>query len=685
MIDQYRGIHFGADYNPDQWPESRVTDDIALMKEAGITLVTPAVFAWARLEPEEGVFDFGWLDKILDRLAEAGIAVDLATGTSSPPPWLGRNHPDTLPVTSDGTTLTWGSRQQYNPSSSTFRAACARLVTAVAEHFGSHPAVVMWHVGNEYACHVTESFDDDSAAEFRAWLERRYGSVGELNRVWGTAFWSQHYRTWEEVLPPRAMPTFRNPGQLLDWRRFSSDALLACLENEVRILRELTPGIPVTTNFMGMIPALDYWTWAGAVDIISNDTYPDPSDPRGARQLALDADLMRSLGGGRPFIQMEQAPSAVQWRSRNAPKRPGQFALWTLQLVAHGADAVCQFQWRQSRAGAEMFHSGMVPHAGHESVVWSEMVETGRMLGRLAEVTGSEVQARAAIVWDWENAWALASAIGPVEGDGFAAAAAWHATLYERGYVVDFVRVDADMDAYDLVVVPSLFLGADRAVGSLARATEHGATVVVTCGSGYVDDDGHAYLGGYLGPMADLLGVRVLDLLPRGDGPVTGEPIGSSARISGSVATRGESTVEWLDPTSECTPPLRSPRWAERVAVDDAEVLARFRGLDVEGLPAVTRRGAGRGEAWYMAAELDADSRDEFISELERRGSLTPEFPNTPAGVEVVRRGDHLFLLNHSDEPTTVTGVEGTDILTADVVLGSVDVAPRAGVVLRPL
>ena len=191
MIGTYPGIHYGADYNPDQWPSSILDEDIALMKETGVTVVTPAVFGWARLEPAEGVYDFAWLDEVMDRLAAAGVAVDLATATASPPPWLGRNHPDTLPVTADGTTLLWGSRQQYNPSSATFRAACERLVTALAGRYGHHPALAMWHVGNEYACHITESFDPESRAAFRVWLERRYGTLDELNRVWGTSFWSQ--------------------------------------------------------------------------------------------------------------------------------------------------------------------------------------------------------------------------------------------------------------------------------------------------------------------------------------------------------------------------------------------------------------------------------------------------------------------------------------------------------------
>lgn len=680
MIGAYAGIHFGADFNPDQWDESTLDEDIRLMKEAGLTIATPAVFSWARIQPEEGVFDFAWLDRVLDRLHEAGIAVDLATATASPPPWLGLRYPETLPITADGTRLIWGSRQQYNPSSERFRQACAALVTALATRYASHPALAMWHVGNEYACHVAESFDDESAARFRDWLLARYGSIDEVNRVWGTAFWSQRYGSWDEIMPPRATPTFANPNHTFDWRRFSSDMVLECFTNEVSILRRLTPSIPITTNFMGLFPWLDYWKWAEQVDVVSNDTYPDPADPRAARSLALEADLMRSLAGGKPFIQMEQTPSAVQWRPRNAPKRPGQFPLWSMQLVARGADGICQFQWRQSASGSEMFHSGMVPHSGAESSSWAEMVQTGQSLALLSSLVSEPVSARVAIVWDWENAWAIASSVGPVERSAFETAAAWHAALFERGYVVDFVRPGAPLDGYELVVAPQLFrLGAETAA-ALTAAASAGATVLVTSGSGYVDLEGHAYLGGYLGPLAPVLGVRVTDILPRGDEPGPESRPGRSARISGAIAVRENARVLWEGRAQAGA--MHSPRWAERVVLDGAEVIARFSGVDVDGLPAITRKANGAGEAWYVAAELDAEGLDGLLAELERRSGLRPELAAAPRGVEAVRRGDALVLLNHSDDPVAVDGVSGRDLLSGRVADDGVTIAPRSAVIL---
>ena len=413
---------YGGDYNPEQWDEATFAEDLELMAEAGGNLVSLGIFSWARLEPREGTYELDWLVELVGRLHDAGIAVDLATATASPPAWMATDHPESLPMNADGVRLGLGSRQQYCPSSAVYRERSAALARALAERLGDHPGVVMWHIGNEYGCHTAECFCPACARAFRAWLADRYGDVERLNAAWGTDFWSQRYTSLEQVAPPGAMPTFPNPAQMLDWRRFSDHQLRSLMEAEARILRERSTR-PVTTNFMGDFPATDYWRWAEALDIISDDSYPDPADPAAAHEVAWAGDLMRGLADGRPWILMEQAPSAVQWRRRNSPKRPGQLLLWSLARVAHGADGVLQFQWRQSRQGAETFHSGMVPHAGRASRTWDEVVSTGRALKRLGPVLGEPVRAEAAVVLDWESQWAMSSAIGPVElGERFEAA-----------------------------------------------------------------------------------------------------------------------------------------------------------------------------------------------------------------------------------------------------------------------
>ena len=388
-----RGIRYGGDYNPEQWPESTWAQDIRLMTEAGVNLVTVGVFSWSRLQPAPGELTAGWLDRVLDRLLAAGIGVDLATGTASPPPWLVAAHPEILPVTVDGQRLAPGARQHYCPSAPAFRTAAVDLAGRMAERYAGHPAVELWHVGNEYGCHVPSCYCELSAAAFRDWLRARYGEVGALNEAWGGAFWSQDYRDWDEVQPPRTAPTYGNPAQRLDFARFSSAELLACYRAERAAIAAQAQHAPVTTNFMGFFRPVDQFSWAADLDVVSVDSYPDPADAESCLLSAMTCDLTRSVARltgspGRPWMLMEQAPSAVNWRPVNVPKAPGQYRALSLQAVARGSDAVLSFQWRAAAAGAEKFHSAMVPHAGTDSRVWREVTGLGADLGRLAPLAG---------------------------------------------------------------------------------------------------------------------------------------------------------------------------------------------------------------------------------------------------------------------------------------------------------
>ena len=704
---------YGGDYNPEQWDEATFAEDLELMAEAGVNLVSLGIFSWARLEPREGVYELDWLVEIVDRLHEAGIAVDLATATASPPAWMATDHPESLPMNADGVRLGLGSRQQYCPSSTVYRKRSAALAAVLAERLGDHPGVVMWHIGNEYGCHTAECFCPACAQAFRAWLADRYGDVERLNAAWGTDFWSQRYTSLEQVAPPAAMPTFPNPAQILDWRRFSDHQLRSLMEAEARILRERSTR-PVTTNFMGDFPATDYWRWAESLDIISDDSYPDPADPAAAHEVAWAGDLMRGLAGGRPWILMEQAPSAVQWRRRNSPKRPGQLLLWSLARVAHGADGVLQFQWRQSRRGAETFHSGMVPHAGRDSRTWEEVVATGQALARLGAVLGEPVRAEAALVVDWESQWALSVAIGPVEvGERFEAARAWHRSLWEAGITTDIVPVGRRLDGYRLVVVPAVFIDRPELAGHLEQAVAAGAQVVVAGPTGVVDPNAGAVLGGYLGSLRPLLGVRVTDHAAL-TGPVgQSDPRGALVnRLSRAVGTPGSETWTGLEAISESlrrvldrmgspAPDLRAGGWAEEIRIDEApedaqagqgretvEIVAVFDGrgggTDLVGRPAITRRVVeGAGAGWYVAADLDALSRAALLTLVCAHARVRPVVTDLPDGVEAQRRGPVLFLLNHADRAAEVAGVVGTDLLSGEACTGHVVLAPRSALAVR--
>lgn len=661
---------YGGDYNPEQWPEEIWTDDVRLMKRAGVNLATIGVFSWAMLEPREGEYDFGWLDRVIEELHAGGVRVDLATATASPPPWFSRAYPDSLPMTAEGIRLSPGSRQAYCPSSPVYRAAAGRLVRALAERYGDHPSLALWHINNEYGCHVSRCYCDESASAFRRWLQRRYSTIDELNRVWGTAFWSQRYTNFDEVLPPRATPAYGNPTLLLDFDRFSSDELLECFLAEKAILREVTPEVPVTTNFMGLFRGLDYWTWAPHVDVISDDLYPDPADPDAAKVASMARDLMRSLGRGRPWLLMEQATSAVNTRPQNAPKAAGQMRALSYQAVARGADGIMFFQWRQSEAGAEKFHSAMVPHSGTDTRVWREVEQLGQELRGLGRVMGAPVPAQAAIVLDWHSWWAIEQRGLPVHSNYLALIAPWHASLTQAGAVVDFVHGDEDLTGYALVVAPSLFVATDTQLAALDAAARAGSTVLVTAQSAIVDESLRVRLNGYLGGLQQTLGVWIEEFAP----------LAGAWMRPGAVPVRPEATTApTVEVLSELLPGGRATgvEWAEIVRVRDAEVKGTFDGGALAGLPALTRRQAGKGSAWYLATRLNAEAMAALVQALlvEAGVSVRPVHQGATSGwIETVRRGELTFVINHGTEPVKLT-IEGTDLHSGD---------PTSGRVLEP-
>ncbi|WP_245980024.1 beta-galactosidase [Gryllotalpicola protaetiae] len=643
MSSIFPSIRFGGDYNPDQWDPSVWDDDVRLMRGASVTTATVGVFSWARLEPRPGEFDFGWLDTVLEKLDAGGIRVILATATASPPAWLATLHPESLPVDERGSRFGFGSRQQYSPSSAVYREHALRLVRELAARYGAHPALEAWHTNNEYGCHVAASYDDESVAAFRAWLARRYGTVDELNRAWGTGFWSQRYGSFDEVDAPRHAPTFRNPTQLLDWKRFSSWALLELHRAERSVLAELSPGVPVTTNFMGFFADLDYWDWSAEMDFISDDEYPDPSDPLSHVLSAATRDLMRSLGGGRPWLLMEQSPSAVNWRDRNAPKAPGQHRATSFQSVARGADGILHFQWRQSASGAEKFHAAMVPHGGENTRVHREVQALGRELAELsagdAGVLGAPVPASVAIVWDWESWWALGQEATPTRIDYLASVLEWYGALLRRGVTINFVRPGADTAAYRLVVAPLQQVGSGDELAALAAVVERGDTLVVGFQTGILDRDLHVHLGGYLGgagsALQRALGVSVEEFAPL----QLGVPTVVAGELEGTAGV-----------------------WQEHVRVTDAAVLASFADGHASGGAAITRRATeAAGAAWYVATQPSAALFDALFDRVLADAGVEPAFAGPEYGVETAARGGARFVINHTGEPREVV-VAGTGV-----------------------
>ncbi|SFI16532.1 beta-galactosidase [Nocardioides psychrotolerans] len=632
------------------------------MLEAGVDLVTVGVFSWAHLEVGPGDYRFAWLDDVLGRLTSAGIGIDLATATASPPPWLSTLHPEMLPMTREGTRLWPGGRQAFCPSSPIYRTYAAHLCRQLAERYGDLDGLQLWHVGNELGCHNALCFCDVSATAFREWLRARYGAVDALNDAWGTAFWSQRYTDFEQVLPPRSAAASGNPTQELDFRRFSSDELLANYVAERDILHEVSPGVPVTTNFMVTehIREMDYWAWAREVDVVSNDHYLVAADPDSYRELAFCADLTRGLAGGGPWLLMETSPSAVNWQPRNIARRPGELLRSAIQHVSRGADGVLFFQWRAARAGAEKFHAGIVPHAGTDTRVWREAVELRQVLDAVAEVAGSVVHNHVAIVFDWHAWWACELDSHPsVDVTYLDRAHALHRSLTDAGVGVDLAHPEDDLSRYDLVLVPTLYSVTDTAVDRLLAAAEGGATVLVTYFSGIVDEHDHIRLGGYPGAFRDLLGLRVEEFLPL--------RLGETVELSNG----------WT-----------ADVWAEDLRLAGAEALATYVDGPAPGVPAITRHTVGDGSAWYAACRLDRAGCDGLVAMLLAEADVAP-IAVVPPGVEVTRRTaddgqSWLFVVNHTDEDVVVEA-HGLDLVEDRQAEGHVSVDAGRIAVIREM
>jgi beta-galactosidase len=645
----HEGVAYGCDYNPEQWSPEVWDEDIRLMLAAGVDLVAINVFGWSHVEPREGQFDFRALDDVVDRLHRAGIRINLGTGTASPPAWLTRAHPDVLPMVEDGTRRYPGGRQAWCPRSPLFRRAALRLVEEMARRYGDHPAVALWHVSNELGCHNALCYCDQSAIAFRSWLRERYLSLANLNAAWGTAFWSQTYQDWEEILPPRATLSTRNPSHVLDFHRFSSDELLAHYRAEAGILRAFSDA-PITTNFMvtAHIRNLDYWSWAADMDVIANDHYLDHRLPDPVTELAFAADLTRGLANGAPWILMEHSTSAVNWQPLNKPKAPGEMVRNSLTHVARGADGICFFQWRASVQGSERFHSAMLPHAGTDTDVWRNVVELGRIVETLGGIAGTRVRAEVALVFSWESWWSTHAESRPSQGLGYLEQVhAAYAALHELGLTVDVVAPGSDLSAYRLVVVPGLHLVRETEARTITDWVHRGGVALITFYSGIVDEHDRVWTGGYTGPFREALGVRVEEFAP--------------------VAA---------DTQLRLTSGATSRLWSERLRATTASVEESFAGGPSDGCPAITRNVWGTGEAWYLATLPEPTAYRELLGRLALAAGVRPpaEVHGGDGRVEVVRRSDdrasYLFVVNHSDAAVSVE-VTGCESVTGEHVTGA--------------
>ena len=718
---KWNRIPYGGDYNPEQWPEEVWERDMQLLREAHVNTLTLNVFSWAKIQPSEDTYDFTQLDRIMDLVGKNGMDAILATSTGAHPAWMARRHPDILRTEANGVKRTFGGRHNSCPNSPTFRMYAPRLAGKLAERYKDRDNIILWHVGNEFGGYC---YCENCRAAFRRWLEKKYGTIEELNRRWDTAFWGHTFYSFDEVEAPdftnELLPDGRTQFQTisLDYRRFQSDSMLECFCLERDAIREHTPQIPVTTNLMGFCEDLDYRKWAKEMDVVTWDNYP--SNGMEPARIAMAHDLMRGVSGGAPFLLMEQTPSVTNWLPYNALKRPGVMRLWSWQAVAHGSDSVLFFQMRRSMGNCEKLHGAVIDHVGTgETRVFREIKALGGELegywktsgesfngtaGKIYEGSFGRTPAKVALYFDWNNWWAIHQSAGPSTDLNYIKEFyRFYRAFYRANVPVDIVGPEDDLEKYKILAAPVLYMipgtdaiesiskicGGSKDVGDTAavegsassRASienkdgasksrgydekirsfvKNGGSFITTFFSGIVDDNDLVHLGGYPGPLRDILGIWVeeTDALPR----------------------EAENHFSW-----------DGKRYPGKLVCDllhteGAEAISNYEEDFYAGMPVLTRNSYGQGQAWYVATASSDDFYDALVKKLCMEGNVLPlydsfrpdtedrttraetagtgadsadESPDPWNGIEVTVRETAeekiLFFLNHTNEERVVT------------------------------
>lgn len=663
-------IPYGGDWNPEQWERPVWDEDARLFEQAGIDLLSVNIFAWTALQPAEDTYEFARLDEVLALLESRGMRACLGTSTAAVPAWLATRYPDVMRVDEQGRRHRFGGRHNACPNSPAYRRLAPALAGQLARRYAGRDVAALWHVSNEFggACYCPHC-----ERAFRVWLQERYGTLDALNHAWNAAFWSQTITAWEEIVAPNELSvqggerTTAVQGLTLDYQRFMSDALLGAYRLEADAIRAEIPDAVITTNLMGTYRPLDYRAWAPHLDVIAWDSYPSPQDSPAA--IALRHTLMRSLKGGQPFMLMEQTPSQQNWQAYNALKRPGVMRLQSWQAVAHGADAVMFFQMRRSVGACEKFHGAVMEHHGRtDTRVFREVAQLGAELKDLGSVTlGARTPARVAVWFDWPTWWAVENSSGPTAALHYLReVTALYAAFHAQGYAVDLVGPDSDLGGYGLLASTLLYLLPPGAAQRITAFVEGGGVFLAGLMTGGADESDRVFPGGPPGPLKDLLGVWVeeVDALPPGE--------------TNEVVMQGE-----LTGTFPCT------LLFEQLRVEDAEVLGTYGQDFYAGTPVLTRRRAGRGQAWKLGSSVDDAGLRALARALCDEAGVSPLVPDLPDGVEVTRRegpgGRVLFLLNHAPQErrVEVPGLSGTDLLSGEAMGESVLLPPHGVRVVR--
>ena len=650
MTKFFDRILFGGDYNPNQWPKEIWEEDIRIFKKASINSATVNVFSWAKIQPSENCYDFEELDQIIEKLSTEGFDIVLATSTAALPAWMFKKYPEVARTDYDGRHHKFGQRHNACPNSLVYQKYAERLATKLAERYGENPQVTCWHINNEYG---GECYCENCEKAFRVWLKDKYQTIEAVNKAWNMEFWGHTVYEWDEIVLPNALSEGIGydktafAGISIDYRRFNSDSLLKNYMMERDAIRKIDPTTPITTNLMGTFKGLDYFKWAKEMDLVSWDNYPSYNTPWSL--VAMTHDLMRGLKQ-QPFMLMEQTPSQQNWQPYNSLKKPGQMRAQSYQTIAHGADTIQYFQLRRSIGACEKFHGAVIEHVGHEDTrVFRETAALGAELAQLSDIIGTQTQAQVAVIFDWDNYWALEYTSGPtVDLKYVEQIHRYYRYFYEQNIAVDLVPVDADLSKYKLVAAPVLYMIKEGMQERLTDFVKQGGALLTTYMSGIVDQSDNVHLGGYPGPLRELAGIWV-------------EEIDALAPEQ----SNGVSLVnEDLTGTSNLVSDL--------IHLENAEALAHYTSNFYAGMPAVTKNTFGDGTVYYFGGQLEDQLQDQLFKTIVEESDITPVIEEATKLEIACRENEEakfFVIINFHEEvqPLPEMFVGKTDLLTGKV------------------
>ena len=667
MPDQPVLLH-GGDYNPEQWIKEKDTIwkiDMELAKKAGVNTLSVGIFAWSMLEPEEGVYHFEWLDEVMDMLAANGIKAILATPSGARPAWMAEKYPEVLRVDAMRRRQLFGTRHNHCLTSPVYREKVKQINTLLAERYKNHPALGMWHISNEYGgeCHCPLCQD-----AFRKWLKERYGTIDNMNDAFWNTFWSHRYSSFEQVESPSPIGESCNLALTLAWRRFTSDQFCDFYSHEIAPLKEITPGIPCTANLMDFFPGIDYFKFGKLLDRASWDNYPpwtgDARDAESALHASIMHDIIRGVGGQKPFMMMESSPSSVNWHTLNPLRRPGILMLQGLQAIAHGSDTVQYFQFRKGRGSSEQYHGAIIGHDNSDRTrIFREVSEVGAALSKISEVCGSAPESKIALIYDWDNFWILNEAqFGNNQDKKYIQTVKDHyAALKALGHQVDMIDQTCDLTPYRIVCGPMTYLLHDGFDEKVEAFVANGGTYVATYISGWVNEENLAHMGGYPGPLRHVLGIW-------------------------------DEETDALDDTRKNTFHYDGKAYTCKevcalVHPESAEVLAEYEDNFYAGMPALTKNTFGKGRAYYIAARTDRDFLQKLYAKLTEEQAIPPLLDNLPQDVLVTERigerGRYLFVMNPQPQDRTVTLPSAVNIRNDEALSGKYTLKGYEVLVLR--